>query len=56
MTQSPRLAALANNKRLGDEVTTNHALRHKLNWLRQGKRPETRTVPAVEPALRKRTS
>jgi len=57
MTHSPRLAAMANNKRFGEDSATNPAIRHRIAWLHRGRAAETgSTAPAIERALRERTA
>ena len=55
MTHSPRVAAMANNKRWGEDAATNPAIRHRLDWLQRGHTAETSiTALATERALRER--
>jgi len=57
MTHSPRLAAMANNKRWGEDAATNPAIRHRLAWLHWSRAAETNeSAPATERALRERTA
>ena len=56
MTHSPRLAAITNHKRLGEETDTNHALRHRLAWLQEKRKVTNSNHIAIEPALRERTA
>jgi hypothetical protein len=57
MTHSPRLAAMANNKPLGTELSETHAWKHRLLWRQRVRTP--RTAPAttsIEGTLRERTA
>lgn len=57
MTHSPRIAAMANNKRFGDDVMRNPAFIHRLAWLRKERTAIAPTGTAVtEQQLRERTA
>lgn len=57
MTHSARLAAVTNNKRLGDDVMRDRALLHRLEWLRRVRTTDTSAKqPATDGALRERTA
>ena len=53
MTHSPRLAATATNKRLGEDVNTSPAMRHRLEWLRMTRKgaSSVTAIHSPEPAL-----
>ena len=56
MTHSARLAAMTNNKRLGDDAVRDPSIRHRMAWLRKDQRKamDLTTNPAIERALRER--
>lgn len=53
MTHSPRLAAMATNKPLGEDLATRPALMHRLAWMRRTREQANPTVqPTTDTALR----
>ena len=55
MTHSARIAAITNNKRLGDDAVRDPSVRHRMAWLRKERSvSELTTNPAIERALRER--
>ena len=57
MTHSPHLAAIANNKRVGDESLRSPALKHRIDWLRDRHEPNPKAAKqTAERAFRERTA
>jgi hypothetical protein len=55
MTLSPRIAAMTNNKRYGEDAARDHSIRHRMAWLRKDHNASGLTTnPAIERALRER--
>ncbi len=55
MTHSPRLAAMATNKPLGEDLAKDPAVMHRRAWLRHSRAQASQTAhPATETALRER--
>lgn len=54
MTHSPRLAAMATNKPLGEDLPKDHARLHRMAWMRRPRpsQGQSATHSASETALR----
>ncbi|MBK6320007.1 MAG: hypothetical protein IPF51_14785 [Dehalococcoidia bacterium] len=57
MTHSPRIAAMATNKRFGPDLVKASARQHRIDWLRGPRASRLRNQPrGAEPAFRGRTA
>ena len=57
MTHSPRMAAMANGKRFGEDVARDAAVMYRLAWLRTGPRATRATeLSYAEQKLREQTT